>query len=71
MSLVRTILDFAHNPLPVLMKRIVALYRRLQFEALGGVSNLLAPQRVNAPVNVLVNDRRRDLLNSHEVLLIE
>jgi hypothetical protein len=70
-ALVRTVLDLAANTLPVLLKRVVALDDRLQLEALRGVADLLAAQQINAPIDVLPRDARLDLLEPHEVLLVE
>jgi hypothetical protein len=71
MSLVSAVLDFATDALPVLLKRIVALNQRLQFEALRGVSHLLAAKQVDAAVHVFARDRGLDLFDAHEVLFVE
>jgi hypothetical protein len=70
-SLVRTVLDLAADALPILLKRVVALDDRLKLEALGGVADFLAPQHVDAPIDVLARDGGLDALEAHEVLLVE
>jgi len=70
-TLVRPVFDLAHYPLPILLKCVVTLNRRLQFEALGGVADFLVPKCIDPPFDVLVHDGWWDLLESHEVLLVE
>jgi hypothetical protein len=70
-ALVRAVLDLTANALPVLLKRIVALDDRLQLEALGGVADLLAPQHVDASVDVFAGDGGLDFLEAHEILLVK
>ncbi len=69
--LVRAVLDLAHDAHPVRVERAVALDDRLELEADAGVADLLAPQHPDAAVDVLLRDGRRDLLDPHEVLVVE
>jgi hypothetical protein len=43
-TLVRPVLDLATDPLPVLLKRVVALDDRLKLEAFARVADFLAPE---------------------------
>lgn len=71
MALVGAVFDLATNALPILLERVVALDQRLQFEAFAGVANLLAPQDINAPIDVFAWDLRFELFDAEEVLLVE
>ncbi|HVW24766.1 MAG TPA: hypothetical protein VHC69_05320 [Polyangiaceae bacterium] len=55
----------------MLLKGVVALHQRLQPKAPGGVANLRSPQDPEAPVDVFARNGGLDLLDAHEVLLIE
>jgi hypothetical protein len=55
----------------VLLKRIVPLGERLQPEAPRRVADGRAAQDPEAPIHVLSRDRGLDLLDPHEVLLVE
>jgi hypothetical protein len=70
-TLVGTVLDFAANALPILLERVVALDDGLELEALGRVADLLAPQHVDAAIHVFARDGGLDLLDAHEVLLVQ
>src|SRR5688500_356342 len=70
-ALVGAVLDLATDALPVLLKGVVALDDVLQPEAPGRVADLLAPQKVDAPVHVLARDGRLDLFEAEKVLLVE
>ena len=69
--LVRAVLDFAADALPILLEGVVALDDRLELEALAGVSDLFAAQHVDAPINVLSRHLRLDLFEAEKVLLVE
>jgi len=71
MSLVRTVLDFAANSLPVRLVRVVPLKDHLEAEALCRVADLLLAEHVDTAVDVLARYGRLDLLDAHEVLLVE
>jgi len=53
MSLVRTVLDFAANSLPMRLVRVVPLKDHLEAEALCRVADLLLAEHVDTAVDVL------------------
>jgi hypothetical protein len=69
--MIGAVLDFAANPQPVLLKRVVALNDVLKLEALRRISDLDFAKRVNAPVDVLTGNRWLNLLDADEVLLVQ
>ena len=64
-------LDLAENSLPVCLVRVVALQDHLEPEAHRGVPEVLLPEHVDLPVDVLSRNRGLHLLEAHEVLLVE
>jgi hypothetical protein len=70
-SLERAPLDFPANSLPMSLQRVVALQHHLESEPLGGVANLFFAQHVDAPLDFLVGHRRFELLNAHEILIVQ
>jgi hypothetical protein len=71
MASVGAVLDLTADALPVHLERVVALDDRLQLEALARVPDLLAPQDVDAAVDVFARDARLDLLEAQKILLVE
>jgi hypothetical protein len=70
-ALVSALLDFAHDALPILLVRVVALDRGFELEAQAGVANLFASQGPEAPVDVFASRQRLETFDAHEVLFIE
>jgi hypothetical protein len=70
-ALVGAVLDLATDALPILLKGVVALDDVLQSEAPRSVADLLAPQKIDAPVHVLARHGRLDLFEAEKVLLVE
>jgi hypothetical protein len=68
---VRAVLDLAANPLPVRLVRVVLLKKHLEAVPQGGVADLLLPEHVESPVDVLAHDAGLDPLDPHEILLVE
>jgi hypothetical protein len=64
-------LDFAADPLPVRLVRVVPLKEHLEAKAKRGIPDLLLAQHVDAPVDVFPRDGRLELLETHEILLVE
>lgn len=64
-------LDLAQNAMPILLICVVALDDSLQLEALGRISDLLAPEHPDAPVHIFPRDRRLHLFDTDEVLLVQ
>jgi len=71
MATVGSVFDLARDPHPILLKGIVALDDGLEFEPTSRVSDLFTPQDINTTIDVFLCDRRRDLFDAHEVLLVE
>jgi hypothetical protein len=69
--LVGAVLDLAEDALPVGLVGVVALEQHLEAKALRSVTHLLLPERVDAPVHVLARYEGLQLLEAHEVLLVE
>jgi hypothetical protein len=70
-ALVGAGLDLAENSLPVRLIRVVALQDHLEPEPHRRVPEVLLPEHVNLPVDVLSGNRGLHLLEAHEVLLVE
>jgi hypothetical protein len=70
-TLVGAVLDLAADALPVLLEGVVAGDQRLQLEALTRVADLLAPQHVDAAIDVLPRDLRLELFDAEKVLLVQ
>jgi|SRR5580704_12219692 hypothetical protein len=63
--------DLAEDPLPVRLIRVVALKDHLEAEPHRGVPEMLLPEHVDLPVDVLPRHRGFELLEAHEVLFVE
>ena len=70
-ALVGAALDLAADALPVRLVGVVPLEDHLEAEALRRVPDLLLPKQVDLPVDVLAGHRGLELLDAHEVLLVE
>jgi hypothetical protein len=70
-ALVRPRLDLAQNTLPVLLVRIVPLDHHVELVSHARIANLLAAKNPQPAIGVLAGDCRLDLLDAHEVLLVE
>jgi hypothetical protein len=71
MPFVRAVLDLAKDPLPVCLVGVVPLKEHLEAEALGRVAHLLLAESVDPPVDVLPRHERLELLEPHEILLVQ
>jgi hypothetical protein len=70
-ALVGALLDLAHDALPILLVRVVALHRGFELEAQARVANLFASQGPEAAIDVFARRQRLEPLDAHEVLLVE
>ncbi len=70
-ALVGSSLDLAENSLPVRLVRAVSLQDHLEAEAQRRVPEVLLPEHVDLPIDVFSRDRGLELLEAHEVLLVE
>jgi hypothetical protein len=68
---VGTVLDLTEDTHPILLERIVPLNDGLKLEASCRIADLFSSQDVHAPLDVLLDDRRRDPFDAHEVLLVK
>ena len=70
-TLVGAVLDLADGARPVLLERVVPLDDRLELEADARVADLLLAEEPDATLDVLALDPGLDLLDAHEVLVVE
>jgi hypothetical protein len=70
-ALVRARFDLAHDALPILLVRVVALDRGFELEPQAGVSYLFAPKGPQPPIDVLAHRQGLEALDAHEVLLVK
>jgi len=53
------------------LKRVVTLQDHVESKAKRGVANLLLAKHMDTPVDLLAGDRRLQLLDPHEILIVE
>src|SRR5208282_5664655 len=70
-ALVRSVLDLAANALPMGLERAVALDDHLKTKAERRIANRFLAERMDSPVDVLSHHRGLELLDAHEILVIE
>jgi hypothetical protein len=70
-SLVGPAFDLATDAAPVRLVGVVPLQDHLEAKPHRSVADLLLSQHLDAPLDVLLRDGGRHLLDAHEVLLVE
>jgi hypothetical protein len=70
-SFVGAVFDVPTNALPVRLIGVEALKQHVESEPKRGIADLLLAKHMDPAIDVLARDHRLELLDSHEILLVE